>query len=237
MLPIFQVIMGKLRKTDNEENRDNFRSQGLGFNSNFENDRSCPVSTEILHQVDSNSLKCQNGCLTTSQKPCKFCSLSEQLRLFYEWFPRLGEQNKRICLLGLVHRLVDCPFALQRVCEILSPTTRKDFMYANSRTAPSLETDSSTVSSDRTLTTTFVNKAMLMTWHWYEKAIIWSKVNFLMVVLQSCDVHLLHAVNNYAKALLETQDEQTAMVSKQDSGKKKFLLRLKSNVVMMSSFF
>lgn len=202
--------MGKSQNDENEDEEETFRDGTCFGGSDFDSDNYRPSSilneTLLLNDCHPALNKCERSCLATGHEPCESCALSKQLLMFQEWFPRLGEQNKRICLLGLVQRLAAYPILLQRLCDILAPTTRKDFIYASSKTAPSLQTDTSTISSDRTLTMAFVNKAISMTWNWYEKASILSKGNFIMLVLQSCDVHLLHVVNKFANALLEKQE-------------------------------
>ncbi|XP_052263005.1 F-box and WD repeat domain containing protein 10B-like isoform X1 [Dreissena polymorpha] len=152
----------------------------------------------------ASQLRCNNTEKTTTCSECETCKLNVKLREIKQWFPRLGDHSKKRFMLGLMQR-THSPELLNQVVKLLQPVLYKDFTYSRSRTNPSLETDTPTLSSDRAMSAKDVNNFIISTWQWYGDQNYWSKSNFALVVLQMCDAHLLHTVGVQARTLLSSE--------------------------------
>ena len=149
------------------------------------------------------NLRCLSQGETTCGH-CETCQLNKRMKVVQSWFPRCGDQSKRRFLLGIVRRLqsVDLLIYLNR---ILEPLLRKDYMYARMRPNPSLDNDCASMSSDRALPQQELEMLMRDAWCWFQSSDYWSKSNFLLNLLPTCDSHLLHSVGSQAKTLLAAE--------------------------------
>ncbi|EDV27374.1 uncharacterized protein TRIADDRAFT_52993 [Trichoplax adhaerens] len=131
---------------------------------------------------------------------CEACRLTQVLNKTKEWFTRCGEASQRRFTMGLMSR-IDCKTTYERLLMLLTPLVGKDYTYTRSRSSPSLEIDYVSSPSDRALKKSFVINCINETWQWFTSAKEWTRINFLLSILQWCDTRLLHILNSQCKAL------------------------------------
>ena len=147
-------------------------------------------------------------CNANDQKicgKCDGCVLQAKIAPTKSWLSRAGDQTKRRFVLGLLRRLHSVDL-VKYVVNLLQPLLCKDFMYARSRSKPSLATDSATLSNDRALSVVDLEKFIAETWDWFQSATYWIKSNFLINVLQECEQNLLFLIANQARTLLTSEE-------------------------------
>ncbi|GFO23350.1 F-box/WD repeat-containing protein 10 [Plakobranchus ocellatus] len=149
-------------------------------------------------------LRCVNSGKTTVCGECETCTLTHKLRDVREWFSRFGDHSKKRFMLGLLRRTRSIDM-LKNLVLLLQPTLNKDYTYARSRTNPSLETDTATLSSDRAISASTVEQITISMWEWFSRANYWTKMNFALSLLQMCAVHLLHTLYTQARTLLASE--------------------------------
>ena len=154
-------------------------------------------------------LRCVHSQDNTICGECECCCLTKKLTDVKEWFFRAGDQSKKRFTLGLVRRLHSVDL-MSHLVSLLQPLLCKDFMYARSRTNPSLNTDRCTMSSDRALDAHEIERKIAETWYWFQGANYWTKWNFILCLLQQCDAHLLNVIGTQARTQLTS--EQKAFV-------------------------
>ena len=84
-------------------------------------------------------LRCMGNSETTICGECEACALTKQITQVKRWMFRAGDQSRKRFVLGLVRRLHSVDL-LEYVTKLLQPLACKDFMYAKTRTNPSLQT-------------------------------------------------------------------------------------------------
>ena len=149
-------------------------------------------------------LRCVNSKDATVCGECETCTLTHKLRDVREWFYRFGDHSKKRFMLGLLRRTRSIDM-LKNLVLLLQPTLNKDYTYARSRTNPSLETDTATLSSDRAISATTVEQITISMWEWFSRANYWTKMNFALNLLQMCGVNLLHTLYTQARTLLASE--------------------------------
>ena len=178
-------------------------------------------SAEAMKHPDCNSeefefnlgsapqLRCGYKEKATMCGKCETCLLTYRVKSVKEWFLRLGDHSKRRFMLGLLRRIHSVDL-LKQLVSLLQPLTNKDFVYARMRTKPSLDTDISSMSSDRALKSSLVEQLTSSTWDWFAKSTYWTKANFALTLLHSCDIHLLHVIGSQARTLLVLEEDAAA---------------------------
>ena len=149
-------------------------------------------------------LRCRNLTKPTICGVCEACILTVELNHVKRWLFRAGDHSRKRFVLGLVRRLHSVDL-LEHITNLLHPLACKDFMYAKTRTNPSLNTDRSSVSSDRALNQVDLEKEVAEAWYWFQNANYWTKSNYIMVVMQECEAHLLSLIAVQAKTLLSSE--------------------------------
>ncbi|XP_035825379.1 CMT1A duplicated region transcript 1 protein [Aplysia californica] len=149
-------------------------------------------------------LRCVSGAGFTVCGECESCLLTRKIREFREWFARFGDHSKKRFMLGLLRRMRSIDL-LKHFVSLLQPTLNKDCTYSRSRTNPSLDTDSATVSSDRAMSGQKVEQVTISTWEWFTQSSYWTKANFSLNILQMCEAHLLHTLHTQARTLLASE--------------------------------
>ncbi|XP_071129514.1 F-box and WD repeat domain containing protein 10B-like [Mytilus edulis] len=167
---------------------------------------SADVEVYEFNLGQAQQLRCVNRSKATVCGDCEACILNNKLSDIKEWFPKLGDHSKKRLMLGLLRRFHSIDL-LHQLVTLLHPMMCKDYTYARSRTCPSLNTDSSTLSSDRALSTDKVEDNISCYWQWFEKTNYWTKSNFAFAILQMCDSHLLHTLASQARTLLITEEK------------------------------
>ena len=152
----------------------------------------------------AHELRCVNTGKSTVCGQCETCQLTLKLKEMKEWFHRLGDYSRKKFMLGLLRRIHSVDL-LQQLVSLLQPVVMKDFMYARTRSQPSLKTDVMTLSADRALLEDDVLQYITSTWDWFVKSSYWSKANFAFSLLQACDAHLLHLLYTQANTLLVSE--------------------------------
>lgn len=125
------------------------------------------------------------SCMT-----CEACKLVLVLNKAKEWFIRCGDPDKRRLILGLIHR-IDSVDLFSNISFLLQPLQNKDFTYTRSRSRPSLRSDASSAPTNHALNLDFLNKVIEETWQWFSESAYWTKLNFLLGIMQHCDSQLL----------------------------------------------
>ena len=147
-------------------------------------------------------------CTGTDKKicgKCEGCLFQMKITPVKAWLCRAGDQAKRRFMLGLLRRLHSVDL-VRYVVNLLQPMLCKDFMYARSRSKPSLATDSATMSNDRALNVVELEKNIAETWDWFQSSSYWTKSNFIVTMLQECEQHLLHSIGIQARTLLTSEE-------------------------------
>ncbi|XP_067860376.1 F-box and WD repeat domain containing protein 10B isoform X2 [Heptranchias perlo] len=149
----------------------------------------------------SNQTCLTGDCSAPPCGSCYTCTLELRLVSARQWFPRTGDLSKQQFLTGLIRRIGSLDL-LQQVDRLLQPTLGKDFTHSRSRSNPSLPEDMSTLSSDRALNKVALRKYIFETWEWFANSRYWTKANYMLGLLQMCDVKLLHVIGNLIRTLL-----------------------------------
>lgn len=157
------------------------------------------------------SLRCAGSSRAISCGECETCLLTDRMKHAKEFFPKMGDHSKKRFMLGLMRRFHSVDL-LQQMVSLLQPLTCKDFTYSRSRVAPSLDTDSSTFSSDRAMDLMEVEQFVTGTWMWFQKSNYWTKANFALSLLRLCDSSLLHTLGSQARTLLISEEKATTVV-------------------------
>ncbi|KAK3759040.1 hypothetical protein RRG08_022029 [Elysia crispata] len=160
-------------------------------------------------------LRCAHSEAVTVCGQCESCTLTHKLRDVREWFYRFGDHSKKRFMLGLLRRTRSIDM-LKNLVLLLQPTLNKDYTYARSRTNPSLETDTATLSSDRAISATTVEQITISLWEWFSRANYWTKMNFALNLLQMCGVNLLHTLYTQARTLLASEMKAAESVAEAD---------------------
>ena len=153
-------------------------------------------------------LRCVHDSRNTICGECESCLITARLNQVKEWFFRAGDESKKRFVLGLVRRLHSVDLLVHLV-RLLQPLLCKDFMYARSRTNPSLNTDRCTMSADRAISTSELESQIAASWYWFQTANYWSKWKFMLGVLQHCEAHLLHSIGSQARTLHAAEQNAT----------------------------
>ncbi|XP_051889294.1 F-box and WD repeat domain containing protein 10B [Pristis pectinata] len=163
---------------------------------------------DAVHEVSEFNISSSRGytCLTggCSVAPCGSCytcSLQMKLVATKQWFLRAGDLSKQQFLKGLIRRIGSRDL-LQQVDRLLQPAFGKDFTHSRSCANPSLPGDLSTQSSDRSLNKSALRGSILDTWKWFANSRYWTKANYVLGLLQMCDVKLLYLLANLVRALI-----------------------------------
>ncbi|XP_072882727.1 F-box and WD repeat domain containing protein 10B [Hemitrygon akajei] len=130
-----------------------------------------------------------------------------------QWFHRAGDLSKQLFLKGLIRRIGSSDL-LQQVDRLLQPTFGKDFTHSRSCANPSLPGDLSTQSSDRSLNKSALREYISDTWEWFASSRYWTKANYILGLLQLCDVKLLHLLANLVRALILSERMPDSPVTK-----------------------
>ncbi|XP_029639067.2 CMT1A duplicated region transcript 1 protein-like isoform X1 [Octopus sinensis] len=159
---------------------------------------------------------CQSNCEETSElnrgdqfKLCDYCVRKRQLKEFNQWFPRLSEDNKQRCILGFVQRLSSHIEILRHLCRMMAPTFKKDYVYACCRLITGQETTQSVFGINQTLSDNFSDKVIESTLKGYDDMSAQNKLNFLVAVLQSCDMHHIYLVYNLVTTLVQADNTRS----------------------------
>ena len=161
------------------------------------------IESFVFNLGNASNLRC-TGINKTVCGKCEGCILRLEVNKIKAWLPKAGGQSKKRFVLGLIRRLHSVDL-VQHVVNLLQPLLCKDFMYSRSRSKPSLETDTPTMSHDRALDVVQLEQNVAETWDWFQSANYWTKSNFLTHVLQGCEAHLLYIVGVQARTLLSTE--------------------------------
>ncbi|XP_059804715.1 F-box and WD repeat domain containing protein 10B isoform X2 [Hypanus sabinus] len=153
------------------------------------------------------------GCSVSSCGSCYACILQMKLVASKQWFLRAGDLSKQLFLKGLIRRIGSRDL-LQQVDRLLQPTFGKDFTHSRSCANPSLPGDLSTQSSDRSLNKSALREYISDTWEWFANSRYWTKANYILGLLQLCDVKLLHLLANLVRALILSERMPDSPVTK-----------------------
>ncbi len=149
-------------------------------------------------------LRCQKNKSASICGCCESCVLGHKLSQASRWFFRAGDFSRRKFLLGLLQHLHSVDI-LRNIIKLLQPLLCKDYTYARTRIRPSLESDQSTMSSDRALNQEAMQAEFEVLWLWFESASYWTKSNFMLKVMQDCESHLLKVLLVQARTMLTTE--------------------------------
>ena len=163
------------------------------------------LATFVYNLGKAPALRCSNATGKKYCGECEGCILQLNITPTKGWFLRSGDQTKRRFMLGLFKRLHSVDL-LKYFINILQPLNCKDFMYAKIRTNPSLCTDRATMSNDRALNVVELEQMFASIWEWFENANYWTKCNFVTLMLQLCEQHLLKVVLTQAQTLLSAEE-------------------------------
>ncbi|EDO34741.1 predicted protein [Nematostella vectensis] len=153
-------------------------------------------------------------CVNSSVKSCgvcEACSLGAKLNNAKEWFIRCGEPAKRRFILGLIRRF-DSIDLYEYISSILQPLQYKDFTYMRSRSRPSLPMDNSSPPSNHALNEQKLDEQIEEYWHWFSESKYWTKLNFLLGLMQHCDTHLLFIMASNTRTLYEREKRKQRTV-------------------------
>ncbi|XP_028417318.1 CMT1A duplicated region transcript 1 protein-like [Dendronephthya gigantea] len=167
-------------------------------------DNSTAISELSIHNAPQ--LRCNGEKFTTCGK-CESCELGSQLLYTKEWFPRCSEQTQRQFVLGLVHRYNSIDLH-EYTNHLLNTLEGKDFIYSRSRNRPSLKEDMSGAVSNHALNRSQLKKDILDCLNWFESSSYWTKCNFMLGLLQSCNAQLLHIIGNESRSFCLVHDDQ-----------------------------
>ena len=151
-------------------------------------------------------LRCTNQETKATCGQCDSCALVTKINQVKEWFFRIGDKTKKKFLLGLLYKCHSKDL-LKSVVSLLQPLASKDFTYANSRTTPGLCDDFPTVSLDRALDRNDTETQICELWSWFYEASYWTKSQFLKMILNESETHLLCVIFAECKKII-TELEQ-----------------------------
>ncbi|XP_071953237.1 F-box and WD repeat domain containing protein 10B-like isoform X2 [Antedon mediterranea] len=151
-------------------------------------------------------LRCVHSQVATTCGNCDSCQLGSKLIQTKEWFLRAGETTRQKFLLGMVQRSHSADL-LRYIVNLLKPLLCKDYTYARSRTNPSIIGDFAEFSSERALQKSDIEDAMQELWDWFIEAGYWSKANYMLGVLQSCNGDLLYKTATLARVMLANEQK------------------------------
>ncbi|XP_072098258.1 F-box and WD repeat domain containing protein 10B isoform X1 [Mobula birostris] len=154
------------------------------------------------------------GCSVSACGSCYTCTLQMKLVATKQWFLRAGDLTKQLFLKGLIRRIGSRDLLLQ-VDRLLQPTFGKDFTHSRSCANPSLPGDLSTQSSDRSLNKSALCEYISDTWEWFANSRYWTKANYVLGLLQLCDVKLLYLLANLVRALILSEKMPDSPVTKE----------------------
>ena len=169
----------------------------------------CFDNTTAFSELSINNapkLRCNSGKFTTCGK-CEACELGSQLNYTKEWFLRCSEQTQQQFVLGLVHRYNSIDLH-EYTNALLTTLEAKDFTYARSRNRPSLKEDMSGSSSNHALNRLQLRKDILDCLNWFESSPYWTKCNFMLGLMQSCNAQLLHIIGNESRSFCLVHADQ-----------------------------
>ena len=151
-------------------------------------------------------LRCNAGKFTICDK-CEACELGRKLLYTKEWFFRCSEQTQRQFLLALVHRYNSIDLH-EYTNAVLTTLEGKDYIYARSRNRPSLKEDMSGSSSNHALNKIQLRRDILDCLTWFESSPYWTKCNFMLELMKSCNAQLLHMIGNESRSFCLVHDDQ-----------------------------
>ena len=91
---------------------------------------------------------------------------------------------------------------------LLTTLEGKDYVYARSRNRPSLKEDMCGPSSNHALDKTQLRKDILDCLSWFESSPYWTKCNFMLEIMKSCNAQLLHMIGNESHSFCLVHDDQ-----------------------------
>lgn len=165
---------------------------------------STPESELALY--NASRLRC-NGQKFTTCGNCEVCQLGHQLNYTKEWFLRCSEETQRQFILGLVHRYNSTDLH-EYTNALLRPLEGKDFIYAMSRNRPSLKEDLFGPVANHALSKTKLTKDIFACLNWFESSPHWTKCNFMLGLMQSCNSRLLHFLLNECQSYCFAQEDR-----------------------------
>ena len=163
------------------------------------------LQTFVYNLGKANALRCSNLTGKKHCGECEGCVLQSSIGPAKAWFLRCGDQTKRRFMLGLLKRVHSVDL-LKHIINILQPLNCKDFMYAKVRIKPSLSTDRATMSNDRALNVIELERRVSHMWSWFENSNYWTKSNFLTLMLQVCEQHLMKLILTQAQTILASEE-------------------------------
>lgn len=158
----------------------------------------------VLNIGKALELKCAQPLMDQECGECEVCLLAQSIIATRNWFWRCSDQVKKRFVIGIVQRFHSVDL-LKHTIRLLRPLLAKDYTYARSRTAPGLNTDTARLSSNRALSSSEIEVNIRYTWNWFVSSNYWTKSNFLLGLLQMCNMHLLFTAGNHAKTLLAAE--------------------------------
>ncbi|XP_069785657.1 F-box and WD repeat domain containing protein 10B isoform X2 [Narcine bancroftii] len=168
-----------------------------------------------------------DSCSAAPCGSCSTCALDVRLVATKQWFLRAGDISKQHFLKGLIRRIGSRDL-LQELDRLLQPTFGKDFTHSRSCANPSLPGDLGTQGSDRGLNKSALRSSMLDTWKWFANSRYWTKANYVLGVLQLCDVKLLYLLANLVRALVLSERTSGCPVAKVGDNDEDVISRNKS---------
>lgn len=148
-------------------------------------------------------LRCVNSTIKSCMT-CEACKLGSKLNRTKEWFVRCGDPAKRRFILGLIHRFESLDLFMY-ISFILKPLQYKDFTYTRSRSKPSLQLDSASPPTNHALDENELEEAIEDTWLWFVDSAYWTKLNFMLGVMQWCDSPLLFLMANKTRTMYQRE--------------------------------
>lgn len=203
-----------------KQNMEKFSNNENNTMKNILSRMSCKLSKPLKYDL---KLGLRSGCQSNcEEKPesnadsgdqsklCDYCVRKRQLKEFNQWFPRLSEDNKQRCIVGFVQRLSGHIEILRRLCRMMAPTFKKDYVYTCGRLITGQETTQSILGIKQTLSDDFSNKVIESTLKGYDDMSARNKLNFLVAVLQCCDMHHIYLVYNSVTTLMQDDDTRNS---------------------------
>ncbi|XP_063961224.1 F-box and WD repeat domain containing protein 10B-like [Lytechinus pictus] len=168
-----------------------------------------PTSTENFefNIGQSPDLRCLAAKGTTTCTRCESCVVRTRLLDTRQWFPRAGETSRKKFVLGLVRRFNSANL-FSYIVGILKPLCGKDYLYSRSRANPGLVGDHVDAGCDRALRKQVIDTMMSDTLRWFASAPYWSKSNYALGVLQTCNGELVHAVYKFSQTMLMNERQK-----------------------------
>ncbi|XP_058025643.1 F-box and WD repeat domain containing protein 10B [Ahaetulla prasina] len=129
---------------------------------------------------------------------CKSCILSWKIFSTREWFVRASQATQRSFVLGIINRF-ESHDLLKYSWNLLQAIDTKDFNYSRSSVSSTFRASSSL---DRAMDPQKLAQSMADLWRWFEGACFWTKANYILLLLQMCDSHLLLMAATLIRILL-----------------------------------